>query len=183
MTMRTAFLVLGVVAAVSAAHAADDRQPYSGLESRQIKALAPERIDGLLNGLGLSYALAAELNGVPGPRHVLDLADALELDTGTTLKIEAIFTRMQESARRLGAELVATEARLEEAFASNRATPGEVDSLTAEIAALEGRLRAVHLTAHLETDPLLTRHQKHVYARERGYDGAAHSHGQHPTGQ
>jgi hypothetical protein len=57
----------------------DPAQPYAGLEQRPIKALAPERVADLLAGRGASYALAAELNSYPGPRHVLDLAAGLAL--------------------------------------------------------------------------------------------------------
>lgn len=158
------------------------QQPYKGLETRAIKALSPKRIDGLLKGEGLSYALAAELNGLPGPRHVLDMADTLDLKEAQKADIKAIFVRMNAAARELGADLVAAEAELEEAFASGSADARDVSALTARIAEIEGRLRAAHLTAHLETAPLLTRHQKRLYTIERGYleNGAQHrGHGGH----
>jgi hypothetical protein len=46
---------------------------------RRIKALSAEDVDGLLTGRGLALARAAELNGYPGPMHVLEHADALGL--------------------------------------------------------------------------------------------------------
>jgi hypothetical protein len=177
---RMLVAILAVALPVSIGFAASDAQPYAGLQSRGIKALSPERIDGLLSGKGLSYALAAELNGLPGPRHVLDLADRLGLDATTKAQVEAIFARMNSAARGLGTELIEAEARLEKAFVSGKADATEIERLTAEIAAIEGRLRSVHLVAHLETEPLLTQHQKHVYAAERGYAGRpAESHGGH----
>lgn len=155
-----------------------EQQPYKGLETRTIKALSPERVDGLLKGDGLSYALAAELNGLPGPRHVLDLTEELNLDAAQKTQIDAIFARMNAAARELGADLVAAEIALEKAFASRKADAEEVSALTARIAEIEGRLRAAHLMAHLETDPLLTTHQKRLYAVERGYsEDGAHNHG------
>jgi len=168
---RILLALLAIALPASVGFAANDSQPYAGLDARGIKALSPARIDGLLSGKGLSYALAAELNGLPGPRHVLDMAPKLGLDAVTVQQVEAIFARMNGAARQLGAEMVEAEAGLEKAFASRQATAEEIERLTAEIAAIEGRLRSVHLVAHLETEPLLTQHQKHLYAAERGYAG------------
>ena len=53
--------------------------PYSGLETRAIKALSDSQIADLKAGRGMGLALAAELNGYPGPMHVLELADELVL--------------------------------------------------------------------------------------------------------
>src|ERR1043166_1905183 len=43
--------------------------PYAGQQSREIKSLSDQEIDGLKNARGLGLAKAAELNGYPGPRH------------------------------------------------------------------------------------------------------------------
>src|SRR5581483_6020910 len=53
--------------------------PYAGQQSREIKSLSDREIDGLKNARGLGLAKAAELNGYPGPMHVLELADALNI--------------------------------------------------------------------------------------------------------
>ena len=141
--------------------------PYAGLDQREIKALAPERIEGLRRGEGLGYALAAELNDVAGPKH------ALELDLGLTSEqreaIETIRATMSAEAQSLGTELIEAERALDVAFASGSATPDEVGRLTAEAAAIEARLRAAHLNAHLAVDPLLTDDQRAAYAAARGY--------------
>jgi hypothetical protein len=42
-------------------------QPYAGLEARAIKALSEQQIADLEAGRGMGMALAAELNGYPGP--------------------------------------------------------------------------------------------------------------------
>ena len=55
-----------------AAPAADPARPYAGLEGRRTKALSEEDAAGLLAGRGMGLALAAELNGYPGPLHVLE---------------------------------------------------------------------------------------------------------------
>jgi len=167
------FVVLAASLLATSALAASSNpdRPYAGMETRELKALSPEQIDGLLQGKGMSLALAAELNGLPGPRHVLDLADKLALSEEQKARIADIFARMEREAKALGAEIVGLEARLEAAFASGNASAGEVAALTAEIGALQGRLRAVHLVTHLETTPILTQHQKRLYAVERGYAG------------
>ena len=54
---------------------AQSSRPYAGMQARAIKALSAEQIADLKAGRGLSLALAAELNGYPGPRHVLELVE------------------------------------------------------------------------------------------------------------
>ena len=49
--------------------------PYAGMQNRAIKALSDEQIAQLRAGKGMALALAAELNGYPGPLHALDLAE------------------------------------------------------------------------------------------------------------
>src|SRR5262245_14563335 len=58
---------------------AQSHSPYAGFEKRTIKALSDQQINDLRAGLGLSLALAAELNGYPGPRHTLEFAKELTL--------------------------------------------------------------------------------------------------------
>lgn len=55
------------------------QQPYAGLEKRTIKALADQQISDLRAGRGMGMALPAELNGYPGPWHVIELAEKLTL--------------------------------------------------------------------------------------------------------
>jgi hypothetical protein len=55
------------------------RQSYAGQQTRAIKALSSEDIAALRNGEGMGMAKAAELNGYPGPAHVLALAAQLGL--------------------------------------------------------------------------------------------------------
>jgi hypothetical protein len=45
--------------------------PNSGQESQEIKALSESEIADLLAGKGMGWCQAAELNGYPGPKHVL----------------------------------------------------------------------------------------------------------------
>jgi Spy/CpxP family protein refolding chaperone len=159
-------------------------QPYAGLEERTIRALSPERIDDLLAGRGAGYALAAELNHYPGPTHVLELADALELTPAQRTATEDILAPMQAAAQAMGRTLVDTEARLDEAFRSGTIGREELTDLTAESARLEGELRAVHLAAHLAVREVLTAEQVRRYDELRGYtptdEAPASADHQHP---
>jgi hypothetical protein len=48
--------------------AAETSSPYSGQETREIKALSRDEISGYLSGDGMGFAKAAELNHYPGPK-------------------------------------------------------------------------------------------------------------------
>ena len=151
----------------------DPARPYVGLEQRPIKALAAERVADLLAGRGATYALAAELNSYPGPRHLLDLAAELALTPEQTRAAEEAYAAMEAEARRLGQQLVEREAALDRAFAGGAATAVEVARLAEAAAATEGQLRAVHLRAHLAMKAVLTPEQVARYDRLRGYAGDA----------
>lgn len=149
---------------------ADHASPYQGMESRAIKALDAQRVEGLLQGEGLGLALAAELNGWPGPRHVLDMAEELGLGDDQRLAVEQVRENMAAQARQLGARIVELEETLDRRFAHGHITPEVLAELTGEIARLEGELRRTHLEAHLETTALLDASQREAYNRLRGYE-------------
>lgn len=144
--------------------------PYGELLDREIKALSAEEVEGLLRGEGMGMALPAELNGYPGPRHVLDLAGELSLTPTQRAEVEEIFGGMRARATHLGREIVALERTLDDAFAEGTITEEELDRLTGEIGARSAELRGVHLRAHLRLRPVLTEEQRHRYHRLRGYE-------------
>ncbi len=148
-------------------HASD--QPYAGIQDRPVKALSAERTDGLLTGKGIGYALAAELNGYPGPRHALDMFGELGLSDGQLGKIQALFDDMQKRAISLGKEIVAAERALDGKFKTREIDRDSLRALVTRIAGLEGELRFVHLATHLEMRTVLTHHQVVLYDRMRGY--------------
>ena len=167
MTLRS-LLMVGVALLIAVpVHAAD--MPYAGQQSRPIKALSDDDIAALQNGEGMGMAKAAELNGYPGPKHVLDLARQLQLTDGQLRGVQAIFDRMSAAAKPLGGELIAQEQALDQLFAKGDITPDRLAAATAAIAELQGRLRAVHLSAHLETRALLNPDQIARYEQLRGY--------------
>ncbi len=165
--------MLGAAALIIAA------SPYAGLEKRSIKALSPERIAALESGSGAGYALAAELNGYPGPRHVLDLADALKLTPAQRDKTAALFAEMKQGAVTLGRELIRQEAKLEKLFRDGGAGETALTLRTAEIGVTEARLRATHLKYHIRMADLLTDAQRAAYNSLRGYGNAERKHGGH----
>ena len=75
-THAVVHLVLAV-AAVPPLAADKPATPYAGQQARTIKSLSKEDIAALLNGKGMGMAKAAELNGYPGPVHLLELVQQL----------------------------------------------------------------------------------------------------------
>ena len=154
--------------------------PYAGQEGRDIAALSAEDIAQIEAGAGWGLAKAAELNGWPGPAHLIELADDLGLDAAQLAAIEAARAAMNADARAIGAELIAAEAALDAAFEGGGVDAATLPGLVAAAEGARGRLRARHLAAHLEVRPLLSRHQVAVYGRLRGYGAApAGGHGGH----
>lgn len=149
--------------------------PYTGMQTRPIKALSEQQVSDLNAGLGMGLALAAELNGYPGPSHVLELADKLELNADQHDRIKALFDSMKAEARPLGSKLIAQETELDKLFASRAVTPESLRASTAAIAMTQGELRETHLKYHLSTAGILSASQMQKYAELRGYaDGGVH---------
>ena len=157
---------------------ASSQSPYAGEESRSIKALSQEEVSAYLKGSGMGYAKAAELNGYPGPKHVLELAEELNLTEEQMAQTQALFDQMQAEASQLGAQLVENERELDALFASKSVTPESVQELADSSASIEARIRFTHLNAHLAQKALLSAHQIVRYDELRGY-GKGHHSGHH----
>ncbi len=151
------------------ASGSDNTSPYAGQEQRNIKALSNSEINGFLNGEGMGFAKAAELNGYPGPKHVLELKDALGLPQEQVAKVSAVFDRMKADAVRIGHEIVENETSLEASFRQGSVSAESLKGQTAEIERLKGELRYAHLAAHLETKAVMTPEQIAKYNELRGY--------------
>lgn len=143
--------------------------PYAGLQAREIKALSPEQMADLRAGRGMSLALPAELNGYPGPAHVLELATPLGLDEAQAARTRALFERMQVEAREAGEALIGAERELDRLFATRAATAELLSAATARAGAAQARLREAHLRYHLAMETVLRPEQVERYARLRGY--------------
>src|SRR5687768_6646105 len=123
--------------------------PYAGEESRPVKSLSREQIDGYLNGRGMGLAKAAELNSYPGPMHVLELKDQLDLTPEQVEHAQRAFDNMKRRATELGRAIVARERELDELFAHKTIDERAMDGKVLEIGQLQAQLRAAHLRAHL----------------------------------
>jgi len=174
-SVAAALLLTGVIAVpLSAAELSHQKHqpqisPYAGQESRRIKSLSVEDIDELRNGRGWGLAKVAELNGMPGPAHLLELRDEIGLTPSQVAAIETLFRRMKASAMALGERLIALETELNDAFAHGDI--GEV-ALAAKLDAIgdvRTRLRMTHLETHLATPKILKPEQVAAYNRLRGY--------------
>ena len=121
------------------------------MQARSIKALSDQQIADLGAGRGMGLALAAELNGYPGPSHVLELADKLDLSAEQRAGVQSLFDSMKAEAMPLGSRLLEQEADLDRQFANRTVTPESLKSSTAAVAATQGILRETHLKYHLST--------------------------------
>jgi Spy/CpxP family protein refolding chaperone len=163
-----------------AASWAQSQQPYAGLETRPIKALSERQIADLKAGRGMGFALAAELNGYPGPVHILELAQPLHLSDGQREQVTQLFEAMKREAVPLGERLIAAEVTLDRAFASKSITEASLRKAVEDIAATEGALRVTHLRYHLATLAVLTPEQAQRYSELRGYANGNRQPHHHP---
>jgi Spy/CpxP family protein refolding chaperone len=167
--------LIASIAFVTSVHA---QTPYAGMQGRSIKALSDQQIADLNAGRGMGLALAAELNGYPGPSHVLELADKLNLTADQRANMQRLFDAMKDEAMPLGSKLIEQEAELDRQFASRTVTPESLKASTAAVAATQGILRETHLKYHLSTGSILTPAQMTKYAELRGY-GSGHKRHHH----
>lgn len=162
------FLVLGLAAR------ADDPghshlSKYAGQETRDIKSLSPDDIAELRRGGGWGLAKAAELNGVPGPAHLLELKDEIALDDAQVSALSQLYERMKAEAIEQGERLITLERDLESHFRDGTITDAILRSSLDDIAAARRNLRYIHLATHLQTPAILSPDQIRKYNELRGY--------------
>jgi len=150
---------------------ASARSPYADAydPDASIRALSAEEVEQIRQGGGASLALPAELNGVPGPRHVFDLAEELALSRDQQAQVQGVYDRFRADAIPAGERYLAAEQALEEGFRTGTLTEENLAVRVAEVSRLEGELVTIHLMAHLQTADLLTPEQIAAYNRLRGY--------------
>ena len=182
-TMTRAIIVLSTALSIAAGSSfAQSPQPYAGMQARPLKALSGEELADLRNGRGMGLALAGELNGYPGPKHVLELAKELNLTEAQRARTQQLFDDMKAEAVPLGQQLIAAEAGLERQFSGRTITPVSLTAATTAIGATWGTLRATYLKYHLAMMDVLTPDQVRRYGELRGYGtagSAGHSSGMH----
>src|SRR5258707_14718660 len=166
---RITFGMLFVLAVYPFAHAQQPAAPYAGYQQRPMKALSQQHIADLRAGRGMGLALAAELNGYPGPVHVLELAAALDLTPEQHTKTQALFEAMKAETMPLGERLIALETELDRLFATKTMDRAALAASVAAIADAQAALRTSHLRFHLQTVHVLTSAQRQRYPQLRGY--------------
>ena len=161
-------ILLPTTAVAQQAHH-DHKSAYAGQEARSIKSLSDDDISELRRGGGWGLAKAAELNGMPGPSHVLKIATELELSADQERRVRAVFEDMQREAIVEGARYVSLEEDLEARFREHDVSATELKTALAKIEESRARLRFVHLSAHLALLDVLTKPQIDAYNSLRGY--------------
>ncbi len=177
-SLATLLIFLAPPAVAESGHGGNS--PYAGEELRAIKSLSTADLEELRRGGGWGLAKPAELNGVPGPAHLLELRDEIPLEPGQVDALQALFEEMRAAAIEEDERYIAAEEELEQAFRAGGLDETRLDGLLSEIGNRRAALRYVHLSAHLEAAELLTRHQIARYNLLRGYaDPASDGHQGH----
>lgn len=123
--------------------------------------------DGLLHAEGMGQATYAEMNGYPGPKHVLDFAKELHMTDAQKKSVQEIYNEMKTRATELGERIIRIEEELQNAFKTGMVAENSVRDDAEQIGKLRGRLRSVHLIAHLKTKKILTLPQIEQYKKLR----------------
>jgi hypothetical protein len=174
--MKRNMIAVGLMACLGANASAQAPQPYAGLQERPIKALSELQIADLKAGRGMGLALAAELNGYPGPSHLLELAGQLGLSPDQQAATRTLFEAMKAETILIGERLIGQEEVLDRLFANHTVTPEALQAAMTQIGETQARLREAHLKYHLSTVALLQPQQLTRYASLRGYTGGASEH-------
>lgn len=172
-SMLAAFFLGGLFSTAAMAqhhgHHGGAGNPYAALADREVKVLSAEQMADLREGRGMGLSLPAELNGYPGPKHVLELTDGLGLTPVQRQKTTELFDLMKVEAVTLGARLITEEHALETLFTATGATLDATKQAVDTVARTQGELRFVHLKYHLLMAAALTPAQSRRYAELRGY--------------
>lgn len=171
MRANTLLLVIAICMPLStlAQHSHGTQAPYAGMQARAIKSLSESDIKELRRGGGWGLALAAELNGMPGPAHLLELKDRVPLTEDQVAKTQSLFDDMRKAAIPAGERLIAAETALETAFAKGAVDEAILRRLLADAETARSELRFIHLSQHFKTVQYLKPEQIKRYNILRGY--------------
>lgn len=180
--MNVRHWTIAAALAALATAAIAQHSPYAGQQQRAIKALSAQEVGDIEAGQGMGLAKAAELNGYPGPTHVLELKEQLALRSAQLEPTQRLLAEHKARAKAIGTRLLAAERALDTAFAMRDIDERRLGELTAEIGHQQAALREEHLRTHLAQTALLDSEQIRRYAELRGYTHAspeAPKHGHH----
>jgi Spy/CpxP family protein refolding chaperone len=134
---------------------------------RQMQAMLDEIDRVIASGRGAGLAFAADQHGYPGPMHVLELKEQLQLTPAQEVLLMALQHAMFTDSRPKSARLMDAEARLRRLFADGVADEAGVRAAVTEIERARTEVRLVHLLTHLQTRPVLTAEQRRLYHAAR----------------
>jgi len=178
----TSVIILLSITYSNNVHASQVHQSkYVGQEKRIIKSLSTDDIEQLQSGKGWGLAKAAELNGMPGPSHILQMKKEIALTATQEEQIKHLYNDMKAKAIPLGKKLIALEKDLNHRFADKSISSKNLIKLLDLISNTRAQLRYVHLATHLQTPNILSQQQVDRYNQLRGY-GSGDPCNQTPTG-
>ena len=128
-------------------------RPSTRRPARRDAHFSTAALAALRRGAGWGMAVPAELNGVPGPAHLLELRDEIGLDEEQVAAITAVRDRMREGTIAAGQRFIEAERALDAAFAEGVPGADDLARLVREAGEARAALRLAHLSAHLETPP------------------------------
>lgn len=143
--------------------------PYQGQQTRAITSLSSEDVNALENGEGWGLAKPAEFNGVPGPAHLLELADEIGLSAAQTQQITKLFNDMKAQAIALGHEYIASERAIDEYFRTGKFSDRALRDVVDQAEQARANLRFLHLSYHHKTLDIVSAEQVAKYNELRGY--------------
>ena len=154
---------------VIAASEPEYKSKYTGQEKRDIKSLSNDYIRELRAGSGWGMAKAAELNGLPGPKHILEMKKEIKLTAEQEKIVIALYKEMNKEAIELGNKFIEYEKELNNRFAERNINEEVLEELLIKISETYKSLRYAHLSAHLKTPGILSEDQIKKYNKLRGY--------------
>jgi hypothetical protein len=166
-------VVTRVATRASAGNTHSGESQYHAQEKRQIKSLSESDINSLRNGKGWGLAKAAELNGIPGPSHLLQLKKEIQLRVEQEKQIQQLFDDMKQKAIHKGLMLIELEQKLETGFQTQDINKDSLLKILTKISKVRRDLRFIHLSTHLATPKILDKKQIVLYNKLRGYDKPA----------
>ena len=156
---------------VAAQHEQHMKSPSSTPQAMaQHHAFLESEREAIERGEGFGMALAADKNGYPGPKHVLEMKKELKLTPAQEGAMEKLMAEMKSTALAKGKDVLLAEKRLEELFAQGK-SEDELREETYRVASLRAELRWVHLATHLASKKILTAQQIAAYQRMRHGQG------------
>jgi Spy/CpxP family protein refolding chaperone len=151
-------------------HGSMQTSPYAGQQNRGITSLSADDREALSKGEGWGLAKPAELNGVPGPAHLLELSEQIGLSEVQVEQLQKLFRDMKAQAIALGHEYMAAEAALDDYFRAAELDDRVLRQKVDQAEQARANLRFLHLSYHHRTLDVVTDEQVKAYNKLRGYD-------------